>query len=86
MDAPADHEHFFATHQDPRWLICDCGQFAVWTRNTFGEPSLRLIDTPKPCFSTAITPDRFPPSGQCPAGNGSQREQDPALASVQMRT
>ena len=86
MDAPADHEHFFATHQDPRWVICDCGQFAVWTRNTFGEPSLCLIDAPKPCFSTRKTHDRFTPSGQSPAGNSSVGAEDPALASVQMQT
>ena len=86
MSVQVEHEHWFVDHEDPRWLICDCGQFAVWTRNTFGEPSLCLIDAPKPCFSTMPTHDRVPPSGQCPAANGTAEEEDPALASVQMRT
>ena len=86
MDVPAGHEHFFATHQDPRWVICDCSQLAVWTRNTFGEQSLRLIDAPKPCFSTMTSHDRTPPRVQRAARNASAREEEQALPSVQERT
>ena len=50
---PTDHEHLFEPHDDPRWLICSCGQYAVRTRNITGERLIRLIDTPKPSILVA---------------------------------
>ena len=46
-----DHEHAFFAHEDPRWLICDCGQYAVRARNLQGMREIRLIDPPKPIFA-----------------------------------
>ena len=45
-----NHEHLFYAHQDPRWLLCDCGQYAVRTRTSHGQASVRLIDPPQPAF------------------------------------
>ncbi len=42
------HEHTFFAHEDPRWLICYCGQYAVRTRTTTGFAEIRLIDPPVP--------------------------------------
>jgi hypothetical protein len=50
MTVEVEHEHWFFAHEDPRWLICECGQYAVRTRNIAGERTLRLIDPPKPAF------------------------------------
>ena len=44
------HEHTFYAHEDPRWLQCDCGQYAVRTRTSHGQASVRLIDPPQPAF------------------------------------
>lgn len=46
MSVEIDHEHWFSSHEDPRWLICDCGQYAARIRTIGGEPALRLIDRP----------------------------------------
>ena len=48
MDARIDHEHAFFAHEDPRYLICACGQYAVRTRDMIGQSSVRLIDPPQP--------------------------------------
>ncbi len=50
MSVPVEHEHWFVDHEDPRWLICDCGQYAVRARNIAGDRIVRLIDPPKPAF------------------------------------
>jgi len=50
MSVQVEHEHWFVDHEDPRWLICDCGQYAVRTRNIAGDRIVRLIDPPKPAF------------------------------------
>jgi len=47
MSVEFEHEHWFSSHEDPRWLICDCGQFAARIRTIAGEPALRLIDPPR---------------------------------------
>jgi hypothetical protein len=39
-------EHVFYAHADPRWLTCDCGQFAQRTRTPLGQYAVRLIDDP----------------------------------------
>ncbi len=44
------HEHMFYAHEDPRWLVCDCGQLAVRTRTSNGQAAVRLIDPPQPAF------------------------------------
>jgi len=44
------HEHVFYPHDDPRWLVCDCGQYAVRARTITGEASVRLIDPPRPAL------------------------------------
>jgi hypothetical protein len=44
------HEHMFYAHEDPRWLLCDCGQYAVRTRTSHGQPTVRLIDPPQPAL------------------------------------
>lgn len=46
----AAHEHTFYAHEDPRWLVCDCGQYAVRTRTSHGQATVRLIDPPQPVF------------------------------------
>ncbi len=48
MPVDFEHEHAFFCHEDPRYLICRCGQYAVRTRTDHGESSLRLIDPPTP--------------------------------------
>ena len=48
MSVQVDHEHWFFSHEDPRWLVCDCGQYAVRMRNITGERVVKLIDPPKP--------------------------------------
>lgn len=48
MDVRIDHEHAFFAHEDPRYLICACGQYAVRTRDMIGQSSVRLIDPPQP--------------------------------------
>ena len=48
MSVQVDHEHWFFAHEDPRWLVCDCGQYAVRTRNITGERVIKLIDPPQP--------------------------------------
>ena len=50
MSVQVEHEHWFVDHEDPRWLICDCGQYAVRARNIAGDRIVRLIDPPKPVF------------------------------------
>jgi hypothetical protein len=50
-----EHEHWFVDHEDPRWLICDCGQYAVRARNIAGDRIVRLIDPPKPVFPQPLT-------------------------------
>ena len=59
MTVQRDHEHWFVDHDDPRWLICGCGQYAVRTRNITGDRIVRLIEPPRPMFikrssSTAV--------------------------------
>lgn len=46
-----EHEHAFFVHEDPRWLICRCGQYAERIRTVHGQPEVRLIDPPKPVFA-----------------------------------
>lgn len=48
MDASTNHEHAFFAHEDPRYLICACGQYAVRTRDMIGQSDVRLIDEPQP--------------------------------------
>jgi hypothetical protein len=50
MRLPIEHEHWFVDHEDPRWLYCDCGQYAVRARNIAGDRIVRLIDPPQPMF------------------------------------
>ena len=50
MSVQADHEHWFVDHEDPRWLQCDCGQYAVRARSIAGARIVRLIDPPRPAF------------------------------------
>jgi len=47
MSVEIEHEHWFSSHEDPRWLVCDCGQYAARIRTIAGEPALRLIDSPR---------------------------------------
>jgi hypothetical protein len=53
--APA-HEHTFYDHADPRYLVCDCGQYAVRKRTVTGQLALSLVDPPRRSFGDA--PDR----------------------------
>ena len=55
--SPEVHEHWFFDHEDPRYLYCDCGQYAVRTRNNAGERTFRLIDPPQPVLRPRIVPD-----------------------------
>ena len=57
MSAQLEHEHWFFDHEDPRYLICDCGQYAVRTRNNAGERIFRLIDPPRPVLLATVTAD-----------------------------
>jgi len=52
--SPEVHEHWFFDHEDPRYLYCDCGQYAVRTRNNAGERTFRLIDTPRPVLGPRV--------------------------------
>ena len=58
MGVQVEHEHWFVDHEDPRWLVCDCGQYAVRARNIAGDRIVRLIDPPKPVFP--VPADREP--------------------------
>jgi hypothetical protein len=58
MSVQVEHEHWFFGHEDPRWLICDCGQYAVRTRNIAGERVIKLIDPPTPVFPTPVPVQR----------------------------
>ncbi len=51
------HEHVFYAHDDPRWLICDCGQYGVRSRTTHGQFTIRLIDPPRPIFGVPCQAD-----------------------------
>jgi len=62
MSVQVDHEHWFFSHEDPRWLICDCGQYAVRTRNITGERVIKLIDPPAPVLRV---PERVSLPEQC---------------------
>jgi len=54
------HEHSFYDHADPRYVVCDCGQYAVRRRTATGEFALRLIDPPRRSFGDAADDtDRF---------------------------
>lgn len=44
----SDHEHAFFYDEDPRYLICRCGQYARRSRTTHGQPMIVLIDPPTP--------------------------------------
>jgi hypothetical protein len=48
MDISLEHEHAFFAHEDTRYLICACGQYAVRTRDMIGQSAVRLIDPPQP--------------------------------------
>jgi hypothetical protein len=72
VNVPAEHEHWFFAHEDPRWLICDCGQYAVRTRNITGDRVIRLIDPPKPVFPRARVTDL----SECPQKGASQVDLD----------
>jgi hypothetical protein len=50
-----EHEHTFFAHEDPRWLICHCGQFAVRARTKHGFAEIRLIDPPAPALSIPVS-------------------------------
>jgi hypothetical protein len=62
MSVQVDHEHWFFSHEDPRWLICDCGQYAVRTRNITGDRVIKLIDVPQPVVRV---PERISLPAQC---------------------
>jgi hypothetical protein len=49
----ARHEHVFHEHDDPRYLVCDCGQHAVLRRAPQGGTSVRLVDPPRRSFGDA---------------------------------
>jgi hypothetical protein len=51
---PDDHEHAFFAHDDPRYLICACGQYAVRTRDMIGQSAVRLIDPPQPVLRVPL--------------------------------
>jgi hypothetical protein len=48
-----DHEHAFFAHEDPRYLICACGQYGVRTRDMIGQQAVRLIEPPTPALRLA---------------------------------
>jgi hypothetical protein len=54
--SPVDHEHAFFAHEDPRYLICACGQYAVRCRDMIGQASVRLIDPPTPVLRVPLRP------------------------------
>jgi hypothetical protein len=74
--AQVEHEHWFFDHEDPRWLICDCGQYAVRTRNIAGERTFRLIDPPRPVFPVRKDVDVTDPCDLTRADRGREREID----------
>jgi len=45
-------DHVFYAHEDPRWLVCDCGQLAQRTRTPDGQYAVRLIGGPESTLST----------------------------------
>jgi hypothetical protein len=47
------HEHTFYDHADPRYLVCDCGQYAVRKRTVHGQFSVVLVDPPRRSFGDA---------------------------------
>ena len=54
------HEHSFYDHADPRYVVCDCGQYAVRRRTPTGQFDLRLVDPPRRSFGDAADEtDRF---------------------------
>ena len=55
-----EHEHWFIDHEDPRWLICSCGQYAVRARSITGARIVRLIDTPAPAVVRPLRPATVP--------------------------
>jgi len=68
----ASHEHVFYPHADPRWLVCDCGQYAVRARTRTGESCVRPIEPPRPALAPmtaalAIKPD--PPASRARHGS-----------------
>ena len=36
----SDHEHAFFYDEDPRYLICRCGQYARRSRTAHGQPMI----------------------------------------------
>jgi len=48
MDLSVEHDHAFFAHEDPRYLVCACGQYAVRVRDMIGQSGVRLIDPPQP--------------------------------------
>jgi hypothetical protein len=64
MSVQIEHEHWFVDHEDPRWLICDCGQYAVRARNISGDRIVRLIEPPQPAFPASRGTDI---AGICPS-------------------
>ena len=78
MSVQVEHEHWFVDHEDPRWLLCDCGQYAVRTRNIAGDRILRLIDPPKPVFFRPVAPCTGESALPCPTGTADvdARERD----------
>ena len=75
MSVQVEHEHWFVDHEDPRWLMCDCGQYAVRTRNIAGDRIVRLIDPPKPAFqvSAPVTLTSTDLTAVCPLEAGLAR-------------
>jgi hypothetical protein len=47
------HEHTFYDHADPRYLVCDCGQYAVRKRTVHGQFAAVLVDPPRRSFGDA---------------------------------
>jgi hypothetical protein len=56
IEYETDHEHAFFRHEDPRYFICRCGQYAVHTRTDHGQSNLRLIEPPIPVVLRPRTP------------------------------
>ena len=76
--SPEVHEHWFFDHEDPRYLYCDCGQYAVRTRNNAGDRMFRLIDPPKP----VLRPMPVPRLADCPSRDADLHSSDPDLREV----
>jgi len=49
-----EHEHAFFYDEDPRYLICRCGQYAQRSRTAHGQPMIRLIDPPTPILLVPV--------------------------------